>query len=231
MTTSLGDRMKENYERRFQYHLMRRTPVIIRVDGKVFHTLTSKCQKPFDDNLIHCMSEVARVLCGNIQGAKCAYQQSDEISILLIDYDELTTQAWFDYNLQKIVSVSASLASATFSQVWGKVGLFDSRAFNIPKEEVANYFVWRQKDWIRNSISMLAQSNFSHNQLQNKSQEEMILMLNNKGIYWIELGDTLQNGIFVTKVQSGENTYWSAEPAPIFTQNRKSIEQYLGEKE
>ena len=134
MDKSLGDRMKENYENRYRFYLTRRTPVIIRLDGKAFHTVTKNCDEPFDSRFCITMDNTADLLCKNIQGAKLAYVQSDEISILLTDFDKLTTDAWFDYNLQKIVSVSAGLASSYFSRQWGYECTFDSRAFNIPKE-------------------------------------------------------------------------------------------------
>jgi tRNA(His) 5'-end guanylyltransferase len=175
------------------------------------------------------MGETAKTLCEMIQGAKCAYIQSDEISILLIDYDQLTTQAWFDYNLQKIVSVSAAIASSVFTQLWGSMATFDSRAFNIPREEVCNYFVWRQKDWIRNSVQMLAQSNFSHNQLQNKGQVDMHEMLHEIGINWADLEPHLKNGNFVIRAGVADISCWQIQSAPIFKTDRQSIEKYLNE--
>ena len=157
---SLGDRMKHNYENVSRTYLTRRTPVIMRLDGKAFHTLTRNCVKPFDIDLQDAMKATAIELCLEIQGAKIAYTQSDEISILLTDYDNLKTSPWFDYNIQKMCSIASAMASVKFSSVWGSTGLFDCRVFNIPKDEVMNYFVWRQKDWLRNSLSMLAQANF-----------------------------------------------------------------------
>ena len=85
MTVSLGDRMKQNYEHRFRYGLVRRMPAIIRLDGKAFHTFTRGLERPFDGRFALVMWDTAKYLCANIQGAKCAYVQSDEISILLTD--------------------------------------------------------------------------------------------------------------------------------------------------
>ncbi len=113
---NLGDRMKGNYENRYRMFLTRRTPVIIRIDGKAFHTFTRNMCKPRDMLLLHVMWKTAKYLCENIMGCKMAYTQSDEISLLLIDYDRLTSQAWFDYNLQKICSVSASMATMAFNK-------------------------------------------------------------------------------------------------------------------
>ncbi len=228
---SLGDRMKANYEDRSRYYLTRRTPVIIRLDGRAFHTLLCHCQKPFDDSFRNTMSVTALNVCCEIQGAKCAYVQSDEISILLTDFDTLETQAWFDYNLQKLVSVSASLTSTIFTFLFPleeKIATFDSRAFNIPKEEVANYFVWRQKDWIRNSVTMLAQSHFSHKELMNKSQADMHDMLHEIGVNWVDLDAKWKNGTLVYKKQKddGQDT-WTITNTVIFQENRNLIEQYL----
>jgi tRNA(His) 5'-end guanylyltransferase len=257
MTDSLGDRMKANYEDRSRFYLTRRTPVIIRVDGRAFHTVTKSCKKPYDDWFAGIMDGVAEKLCQEIQGAKCAYVQSDEISILLIDYDKLTTDAWFDYNIQKMVSVSASTAAAWFntwaSQELGHVGTFDSRVFNIPREEVCNYFVWRQQDWIRNSLEMLARSHYSHKELNKKNAQDMHEMLHQKNVNWADLPDKWKNGRFLSKIESVEVvpavftdppddsnhgefnslvTNWKVwDACPIFQKNRSIIEYLLTPKE
>ena len=103
--SGLGNRMKENYENRTRFKLTRRLPVIIRLDGKAFHTYTKGLEKPFDEGLIEDMAETTRFLCENIMGIKCGYTQSDEISLLITDFDKLETQAWFDYNIQKMLSL------------------------------------------------------------------------------------------------------------------------------
>ena len=113
---SLGDRMKENYENRSKTYLTRRTPVIIRIDGKAFHTFTRGMKKPYDEIFHNTMNATMKYLCENIQGCKLGYTQSDEITLLLTDYDTLTTSAWFDYNVQKICSVSASMATMAFNR-------------------------------------------------------------------------------------------------------------------
>ena len=111
----LGNRMKDNYENRYRFSLTRRTPVIIRIDGKAFHTYTRGFEKPWDTILINTMLDTAWYLCTEIMGCKLAYIQSDEISLLLTDYDKLTSEAWFNNNLQKICSVSASMATMAFN--------------------------------------------------------------------------------------------------------------------
>ena len=113
---SLGDRMKENYENRSKTYLVRRMPVIIRLDGKAFHTFTKGMKKPYDEIFHNTMNATMKYLCENIQGCKLGYTQSDEITLLLTDYDTLDTDAWFDNNVQKICSVSASMATMAFNK-------------------------------------------------------------------------------------------------------------------
>ena len=195
----LGKRMKLYYEQVPQTKLLRRTPVAIRVDGKAFHTFTKGFQKPFDDILIKSMQETTKYLCENIQGCVLGYTQSDEITLILIDYQNLNTSAWFGYEVQKMCSIAASMATMAFNKAFSynideyyrkhfyngsefdrtywerlvaaaqKGALFDARCFNIPKEEVANLIYWRQLDATRNSIQMAGQAYFSHSELQNKS--------------------------------------------------------------
>ena len=142
--------MKE-YEQVTQTKLARRVPVIIRVDGKVFSTLTKGMSRPFDPTLMGCMEAAALALCEKIQGAAFAYVQSDEISVLLTDWDRYDTESWFDYRVQKIASVAASIATAAFNhrfqQMFAgtkherKIAFFDARVSNYPRHEVVNYFV------------------------------------------------------------------------------------------
>jgi tRNA(His) guanylyltransferase len=208
MIDELGSRMKEQYEFRTRYCLPRRTYVIIRVDGKAFHTYTRACAKPFDQGLMAAMDRAAIHMCQNIEGAKFAYTQSDEISILLTDFASDLTQMWFDGNVQKICSVSASLATAGFNgsnfaiEYGGSIdpALFDSRVFTIPDPtEVYNYFVWRQKDAIRNSIQMLAQAYFSCKQLHKKGSGELLGMLMEQGINWNDCPDGFKRGRFIER--------------------------------
>lgn len=211
----LGKRMKEYYENIPKTKLMRRAPVIIRIDGKAFHTFTKGFKKPFDEILIKSMQETMKYLCENIQGCVLGYTQSDEISLLFVDYKNLNSCAWFDYEVQKMCSIAASMATMAFNKSFTKNAeefmtdcaasyemeglcskgteeyklcevyqkaiekgaMFDARCFNIPKEEVTNYFYWRQLDAIRNSIQMIGQANFSHNILQYKTCEDIKDML------------------------------------------------------
>lgn len=127
---SLGDRMKENYENRAKTYLVRRMPVIIRLDGKAFHTFTKGLQKPYDEIFHNTMNATMKYLCENIQGCKLGYTQSDEITLLLTDYDTLDTDAWFDYSVQKMCSVSASMATMAFNKFF---------ASNVAKESKRIY--------------------------------------------------------------------------------------------
>jgi len=228
--TGIGDRMKSQYEHRTRQSLPRRTNTIIRLDGKSFHTYTEGLDKPFDEGLIEDIQQTAIYLCENIQGAKCAFTQSDEITLLLTDYDTITTHAWFDGNVQKITSTSAGYASVKFYQqrllraVEGNLPMdevifkdslptFDSRVFTIAdKEEVVNNFIWRQQDAERNSIQMLAQSIYSHNELHKKNTSMLQDMCFDKGHNWNDLhfskkrGSLILNNTYIdNRIVDGDN--------------------------
>lgn len=116
----LGCRMKTFYEQIPKTRLMRRCPVVIRCDGRSFHTFTRKFQKPFDEVLIKTMQETMKYLCENIQGCVLGYTQSDEITLILVDYKKLTSAAFFDYEVQKICSITASMATMAFNKFFKK---------------------------------------------------------------------------------------------------------------
>lgn len=199
----LGKRIKENYEHRDRHYLTRRIPVIIRCDGKAFHTYTKGMDKPFDKSMINSMVKATIESVVSMQGFKCAYVQSDEISILLTDYDTFETCPWFDYNKSKIETVAASMITAHFNKsitpcIPTKVAYFDARSFNIPKEEVVNYFLWRAKDWERNSVSMYCGSFYSQKQLHGKNKSAQHEMLHEKGKNWAtDLDPQIKNGTFI----------------------------------
>jgi tRNA(His) 5'-end guanylyltransferase len=218
------------------------------------------------------MNETTAYLCKNIMGARLGYCQSDEITIVITDFGDENTQAWFDNNLQKMCSVAASMATAKFNQLrmtrftrnsgfepkyrdgsyiseteieLFKLAMFDARVFQIPyQEEVINYFIWRQQDATRNSISSVAQANFSAKELHGKKTNEMqdMLMLQ-KSINWNDFTPREKRGSLIRKVENvyyrktepimdgktrvlGENdTYkrskWEADPeSPIFSQEK-----------
>lgn len=220
---SLGERMK-GYEYVTRTYLTKRTPVIIRIDGRAFHTFTRGFKKPFDDILVKSMQETMKYLCENIQGCVLGYTQSDEITLVLVDYKELNTSAWFDYNIQKCASVAASMATMCFNKAFAsnvklyrynsdctideelkydtvlelamrKGAMFDARVFNIPKEEVCNNILWRQNDATRNSIEMVGHANFSQKELHKKSCNDIQDMLMlQKGINWNDFPTHLKRG-------------------------------------
>lgn len=221
----LSNRMKNYYEQVSKTKLMRKCPVAIRIDGCHFRTFTKNLNKPFDDIIIKTMQSTMKYLCANIQGCILGYTQSDEITLILTDYKNIDSDAWFDYEVEKLCSVSASMATLAFNQFFKenvtlyklKVSLykfkayggiskykdditekyiknldkaiengaiFDARCFNVPKEEVTNLLYWRQKDAIRNSIQMVGQANFSQEELNHKSLEDIKHMLCDKNIVW-----------------------------------------------
>jgi tRNA(His) guanylyltransferase len=221
MNDELGDRIKSQYESRTRYLLPRRTYTIIRLDGKAFHTYTKGLDKPFDKGLQEDMDNAVCAMIREVQGAQFAYVQSDEISILVTDFATPETSAWFDGNLQKICSVSASLITSEFNKFrarrWRmeleanmfmethgmgeeasehsnqctpdgsefKLAQFDSRVFTIPdRTEVMNYFIWRNKDCTRNSVSMVAYANFSHKDIEGKGNTDKLNMLKECGLDW-----------------------------------------------
>jgi tRNA(His) 5'-end guanylyltransferase len=281
--------MKEYYESVPKTKLMRRTPMAIRIDGKAFHTFTRSFQKPFDEVLIKSMQETMKYLCENIQGCVLGYTQSDEITLILVDYKNLNSTAWFDYEVQKMCSIAASMATMAFNKAFernvfewkdivfatsylghlnglvssadvslletymkaiDKGAMFDSRVFNIPKEEVTNLIYWRQLDATRNSIQMVGQANFSHKELQNKSCNKIQdMLMTEKGINWNDFPTHQKRGSCCVKTEitttcaseeNGEVKTWAAErphwvidtEIPIFKgKDREYIDRliYIGE--
>lgn len=265
---NLGDRMK-TYENVTRTYLTRRTPVIIRIDGKAFHNFTRGFEKPFDNVLVKAMQQTMKYLCENIEGCVLGYTQSDEITLVLCDYKKLTSQAWFDNNIQKICSVSASMATMAFNLAFRQnvkewnvncyadmdatslsrsrvqydrsrvqydkyvskfdTAMFDSRVFNIPKEEVNNCLLWRQQDATRNSIQSVAQANFSHRQLECKNCKELQeMLLQEKGIDWNTYPTYLKHGSCCVKStytieidgKDVQRSRWIIDnDIPIFSQN------------
>ena len=236
MKDSLGDRMKR-YENTSRYYLSPRNYTIIRVDGKAFHTYTKGLERPFDLKLISDMNETASFLCKNIQGAKFAFVQSDEISILLTDFETLESQAWFQGNMQKMTSIAASLATAKFNELRpGKLALFDARVFQLnDATEVENYFIWRQQDTVRNSIQSVAYSLYSQKELHGKNGNQLQEMIFQKGINWNDYDDGLKRGRLIIKSVYYKNgalrSQWSAFNPCIFTQNRMELYSLIPRKE
>jgi tRNA(His) guanylyltransferase len=233
MKDKINDRMKEQYENRYRLFLPRRTYCLLRIDGKSFHAYCRGLTKPFDMELVEHMAETTKYLCENIQGAKLGYHQSDEISILITDFDDISTNAWFDYNLQKMSSISASLATAKFNQLrHGKLAVFDSRVFQIhDRIEVENYFIARQKDATRNSISSVAQSLYSHKELHGKSSNELQELIFQKGQNWNDYPVSVKRGQTIVREVYDKNgatrSRWTGVETPIFTQERKFLNSII----
>ncbi len=258
---SLGDRMKTYYENRSQTYLTRYTPVVIRLDGCHFHTFAKGFYKPFDKLLAKTMQMTTKYLCENIQGVKFAYTQSDEISLLLIDYNKedlsIQTEAWFDYRVQKIVSVAASLATLAFNTYFNEFYLldlaekngaeltksdlahdrarrtgatFDARAFNLPKDEVVNYLIFRQTDAIRNSKSALGQANYSQKVLNGLSSNQIVEKCKAElNIDWNDFkGEQKWGTIFYKAQLEGERPKWAMDIDPkLFNELRDKIENLI----
>ena len=264
---SLETRMKENYEHRAKTYLTRRVPVAIRIDGKTFHNYTKGFKRPYDEIFHNAMNQTTKYLCENIQCCKLGYTQSDEISLLLTDYDTITTEAWLGYSVEKICSVVASMATMAFNKFFTeavnasysyftcedgadeiedvkafndlynnyfkKTGLatFDARCFNIPEDDVTNYFICRQSDCTRNAIQMLGQTHFSHGELKGKSNNEVQnMLLLQKGINFNNMPVAFKRGVCCVKtaVDTGVTTRkrWCIDTnIPIFTQDREYIEK------
>ena len=254
MKDDLGDRMKRDYESRTRMLLPRRTYTLIRCDGEAFHTYTRGCARPYDLELMADMDSTAVRLCREISGARVAYVQSDEISLLLTDFDSPQMEAWLDGNAQKMASVSASIATAAFNQARqaraesAEWALFDSRVWTIPdRTEVANYFIWRQQDASRNSVSMTARACFPQERLDRLTADQMQeLLWREQGINWNDLPAGFKRGRAVIPVaetrdveyidrRTGEQRTaegvqrreWIIVEPPIFTQQRPWLMEYI----
>lgn len=218
---NLGERILEFYEDRTKQFLMKKTITILRLDGKGFSKFTKDLKKPFDDGFSNDMDATAIFLCESIQGAKFAYTQSDEITVVLTDFDTLETDAWFDYNVQKMTSIAASLATAKFNEFrlkramndsadnWSshtvetefKLAFFDCRVFQVPNiDEMINTIIWRQQDCTRNSISMAAHAYFPNKRLDGVSgNEKQEMLFTEKGINWDNYLTKYKRGSIIKK--------------------------------
>ena len=246
-TSDLAKRMKD-YESVSKTRLMKRCPVICRIDGKAHHSFTKGFKKPFDEIYMKSMQETAKYLCENIQGVVMSYQQSDEITLVIIDYMKLNTSPYFDYEVQKLCSIIASMATMAFNKSFStlveqyehecseknchsdesekylrtllaaidKGAMFDARVFNIPKEEVTNLIYWRQLDATRNSIQIVGQAYFSHNELQDKTCNMIQDMLMTKyGINWNDFTTPCKRGTACIRVGKKVTENIKREPQPF----------------
>lgn len=197
-TDTLGDRIKR-YEAASTCTLVPRVPVMIRVDGRAFHTFTRRCERPFDRRVVVSMVEAAQYAAADMAGFRLTYVQSDEATFPIDDLASLQSQPWFGNKAHKLVSLSASLFTAAFNRAWpgDDLATFDSRAFSIPREDAPNAFIWRQRDWERNSLQMLARSHFPQCELAGRNHSEIHEMLHGAGVSWARLGPQLMHGTFI----------------------------------
>mgnify|MGYP001593113058 CR=1 FL=1 len=207
--SKLDIEMKE-YEKAESVTLDQHKPIIIRIDGRAFHTFTRGFDRPFDKDLLEIFQETTKYLCEEMD-ASIGYCQSDEISLYLQALKP-ESQILFSGKQQKLVSISASLATAKFNQLYkerfpdsSKLAIFDSRAFNLPtqipfvEDKVTDYFCWRQSDCSKNAISSIAYTKFSHKELNEKSVADRINMLEKAGVYIEEYDPFFLNGTFFYK--------------------------------
>lgn len=203
---SLGDRMK-SYEGVSQSHLLPGLPIVARIDGRAFHSFTRFMKRPYDKDMSDSMVQTTVNLVKET-GAILGYTQSDEISLLFY-YANQKSQTFFNGRRDKMVSVLASMATLFFSEQQetkrlnvNERAFFDCRVFNLPtKIETFNYFLWRERDATKNSISMAAQSEYSHQALMKKNSSEKQEMLFQKGINWNNYPDFFKRGTYVKKLK------------------------------
>lgn len=209
----IATRMKR-YEAASHPQLLPRTPLFIRVDGRAFHTYTRNLVRPYDPHFMDAMVHATQVTSADMQGFKLAYTQSDEATFMLTDYDTLTSSGWFDYDLSKVVSITAAMFTAHFNDAMrgrtADLGVFDARAFSVPRPDAPNVFVWRQQDWERNSLSMLVRAHFTHRDCLNRNRVELHEMLHSKGVNWAtDLTPREKNGTFINVGGGVSHDVWS----------------------
>jgi len=200
MKDAFGDRIKRYESVTTDQKFIPRLPVIVRIDGKSFHSYTRGLDRPFDvgfmDAMIRTAMDVAEESC-----AVMAYTQSDEITLILYS-DDHEKQIYFDGKVHKIVSTLAGLASAKFNQYMGrqKLGWFDCRAFQVPTlMEAVNVLIWRESDAAKNSIQMVARAHYSPKELAYKKIPDLHEMLYQKGINWNDLTPAEKRGTYILK--------------------------------
>jgi tRNA(His) 5'-end guanylyltransferase len=189
------------------------------------------------------MQFTALKLCESIQNCKIGYTQSDEITLILTDFENRETESWFGGNLQKIVSVSAAIATAEFNKHWllksiaGSWGAttdysdvcnlisdmksahFDSRVYTVSDAwEAFNSLYWRELDASKNSIQMVAHSLYSHKELQNKNTIHLHDMIHEKDQNWNDYPTDCKRGAFIVKDETG----WIIDrEGPILSQDKE----------
>ena len=206
MKDELGQQMKRDYEDALRLYVPRRTHVIIRIDGRAFHQFTRQLERPYCRRLAGALDAAALYLAAQMIGCRFAYGQSDEYSFVLTDTEPAGAALWFDGNVQKMVSVSASLFTAAFNQAFAadQPGAFDARVLVIAQRaEVEKYLLWRQLDASANSLNMLASAHFTHQELLGKSSAEKHDLLHARGVNWAKQPADFKRGRAVVREAGG----------------------------
>lgn len=195
---SLFERMK-GYEKASRVVLDGDLPIIVRIDGKAFSTYTRNLNQPFDQQFTDAMLYCMKSLCKQIQQVNFAYTQSDEITLVLSGYSNEKSEPWFGGKVEKIASVSASIATFYFNKYLSEVtelpAFFDARVFNLPSiNEVVNMLIWRQNDAMRNSLNSYARHFFSHKQIHGKSIDQVKQLLKKHDKSWDGLNPVIKCG-------------------------------------
>ena len=248
--TSLAKRAKE-YQGTYDHRLPVKSYTILQLDGRAFHTYTKGLKRPFDEEFIDKMNQVAVAVLSEVTNAKFAYVQSDEINILLTDFEQEGTQPYFANRINKVVSVASGVASATMSRLYPdkNLAIFDARFFAVPDKNAAwEYFLWRQVDAIKNSVRSVANNTFSHKTLTGVNTTDAKLMLEEQGIVWDEFpadqkfGRLIQKETYakpvefydprikevVCKVVDG--TRWATKPAVVFSEDKEFLNSIIPDK-
>ena len=227
MKDELGDKIKTNFEDALRIQLPRRTHVVIRIDGRRFHTFTKNLERPYDRRLADALDRAAMALAAEMSGCRLGFGQSDEYSFLLTDFSTEHEKMWFDGNVQKIVSVAASIFTAHFTQAFAPA-TFDARVMVIPRRaDVEQYFIWRQLDATANSLNMLASAHYTHDELLGRSTAEKHDLLHAKGINWSHAETSFKRGR-VIRPAIAHGWEVDVEP-PIFTRDRDYLLQLIPE--
>jgi tRNA(His) guanylyltransferase len=222
-----GDRMKR-FEKMGDTRLFKTLPIMARLDGKCFHNFTKGLIKPFDLELNALMAETTRLLVEDTN-ARVGYTQSDEITLIFYS-DSWKSEIFMGGKSSKIISLLAAKVSVTFNKLLksylpskaDEMPLFDCRVWNVPNQvEAVNALIWREKDAVRNSIQMLGQSEFSHNELQGKSCNEIQDMLwKQKNINWNDLPAKLKRGTYVQSVRT--STKYTTEELELLPEKHQA---------
>lgn len=251
---------KSEYLRELSDHrLIPGTPVILMVDGNRFSKSVKKIFRlPFDETFMELMDFTAVELCRTIQGAKLAYVQSDEISVLITDFDTPESDSWFGYRLCKMQSIGASTATAAFNRRYAEILLekgdltpenipdfkFDCKAWNVPADDALDWFIWRQNDCTRNSKNQTARCHFTHKELVGLNGDEIVEKLKNeKGVNWNMFGNSEKYGRIVSRKDMMFNNIcpkegcpelymrkvWTVRPAEPFGKCPKQILEHIPE--